>query len=410
MVHRPWRVAAVAALAAAVLAAGRAPAQSYFTDFESDPSLQGFYVPYPYAIVNTDSYSPSHSYQVLYGPIYTPLLTYNQGQFVEIDFKAKLVDGGQSEARPVYNSAVGLFQPGTGWTSNSFIFRADAAPNQRAVFVGGTFGYAYIDDVSMYPVTRSAAAVVQHANFTSMMPQPFTYTAPPTSLAAIPNTMAALGANQSVNAVIMGDSIAADTYGSAFESLVQSHTGGTINLTAASVGGAGPTYWAANNNVAAYVTPSTNLLMWAGISQQGDITSLNSIITQARAINPAIEIILMSPIAGTGDNPFNDPTLLSPPDPNGTSWRSQMLQLAAADGVQYWDMTMPWAQYIYNSGLTYDDFLRDGIHMNGRGEMLTAAIVDSYFSAVPEPSSLILTGFAGGAAVLAWRCKRRAAA
>ena len=174
--------------------------------------------------------------------------------------------------------------------------------------------------------------------------------------------------------VLVGDSIISDMGGSSFDAQAERRTGGTINLTYASIGGAGPTYWA-QNNVGSTINANTNLFMWGGISQTGDIASLQSIIQQVRAVKPNIEIVLMSPIAG----------------------------------VQYWDLTTPWAQYIYNSGLQYDDFLRDGIHMNGRGEMLTDEILQSFFTPVPEPGTLVLTGIAGVAALVARRRKRASA-
>ena len=55
-----------------------------------------------------------------------------------------------------------------------------------------------------------------------------TYTPPANHLAALPTAVNRLASGQSLNVVIMGDSIAADTYGTAFESLAQTHTGGTF--------------------------------------------------------------------------------------------------------------------------------------------------------------------------------------
>jgi hypothetical protein len=111
----------------------------------------------------------------------------------------------------------------------------------------------------------------------------------------------------------------------------------------------------------------------------------------------------MSPIAGTVNNPYTDPSLALPADPNGTSYRSQLIQLAAEQSVQYWDLETPFNQYILNSGLPYDSYLRDGIHLNGRGDLLAADVMESFFTPVPEPSTLLLTGLAGGAALAAWR-------
>ena len=69
-------------------------------------------------------------------------------------------------------------------------------------------------------------------------------------------------------------------------------------------------------------------------------------------------------------------------------------------------MTTPWADFILDSGLPYTYFLRDGVHLNGYGDMLTSEIVSAYFSPVPEPSSLALAVLAGGAALVLRRRKR----
>jgi hypothetical protein len=326
-----------------------------------------------------------------------------------VDYWALNPSGDQTSARPIYDTAVGLLAPGTGWTFNRFVFRANGVQTDREIFLGpNANSNTYVTNISIYPISRSQAATVLDNNFATLMPKPFSYSPPAGYQANIPNTMATLAQGQVMNAVMVGDSTISDIAGSSFDAQAERKTGGTINITYASVGGAGPTYWA-QNNVASYITPNTNLFMWGGISQEGDIASLQSIIQQVRAVKPSIEIVLMSPIAGTENNPFNDPTLLQPTDPNGITWRSQLEQLAAQDGIQYWDLTVPWAQYIENSGLQYDDFLRDGIHMNGRGEMLTAQILQSFFTPVPEPGTLVLTGLAG-VAVMAWRRRKRAKA
>jgi hypothetical protein len=118
----------------------------------------------------------------------------------------------------------------------------------------------------------------------------------------------------------------------------------------------------------------------------------------------------MSPVAGNFD-PFQFPWLAHPADPtNAGDFRNDLIGLAAEQGVGYWDLTTPWGDYIQNSGLTYNDFLRDGIHMSGRGQLLTGRIMESFFTPVPEPSSLLLAGLAGGVAVAGRRRKARAVA
>jgi hypothetical protein len=405
MSRSAWRVAAVPILAVAL--ASPASAQTFFTDFETDPTIGGWYLPFADTITNTQSYSPSHSALVSLGLFYSPQFNYPQGQYVSVQFHALSPLGDQVTGRAIYSSGLSVLQPGTGWTNNTYVFRSNGVPNDRVVFLTGSVAVpVYFDDITLQPISRTQAAQIQDANFAALMPMPFTYTAPANRQTFIPNAMARLAAGQTMTPVLVGDSIIGDLASTSFDAMAERHTGGKINVTFNSVGGAGATYWAQNNLVAGIMAANPDLFMFGGISQQPDIPSLRSIIQQARAANPNIEIVLMSPIAGTENNPFTDPSLALPAAPNGTSYRSQMIQLAAEQSVQYWDLETPFNQYILNSGLQYNDFLRDGIHLNGRGDMLAAAVMESFFAPVPEPSTLLLTGLAGAAMVTAWRRRK----
>jgi hypothetical protein len=48
--------------------------------------------------------------------------------------------------------------------------------------------------------------------------------------------------------------------------------------------------------------------------------------------------------------------------------------------------------------------------LNGRGETLTGEILNSFFNPLPEPSTLVLTGLAGGAALVARRRRQKSIA
>jgi hypothetical protein len=413
MSFRPWRFVAVLVLTAAVTP--HAAAQVYSTDFETNPANYGWYSPFlPNNITTAYAYSGTHSLNLAQGLLYSPLLdVYQTNQFIEVDFHALNPQGNQDSARAVFANGVSILQLGQNWTTNSWIFRFDGTPNQRIEWEATNAAIpVYIDDAVLQPVTPAWAAHVQDTNFANLMPKPFTYTPPADRQNFMPNSMAKLASGQTLNVAMVGDSIMNDTYSSAFNAMAERHTGGIINTHGFFSGGAGPTYWAQNNQIAGIMATNPDLLMFGGISQQNDIPSLRSIIQQARAVNPAIEIVLVSPVAGSDDNPFTDPTLLSPADPAGTSYRSQLIQLAAEQDVQYWDLTTPWAQYIYNSGLGYGTFLRDGIHDSGFGEMLEAAMMESFFTPapLPEPGTLVLTGLAGAAGLAARRRKRSAAA
>jgi hypothetical protein len=389
---------------------GPASAQAITYDFEVHPSNQTWYLPRPDLWTTAQARSPTHSVLVD-GFVGSPLIDAPARTFVAVDFYTL-----NAPAGAVVEYGFG-FQPlstGPGWQSNTFVFRsAGLAAVLRNNFWGD--GRHFVDDVTIRPVTRAAAAAIQDANFGKFMPGSLAYTPPINRHDAIPNAIGRLNTGQPLNVVMVGDSIVHDTFSSFFDPRVDRRypIGARLDVHEVVSGGAGAAYWTQNNRVRDQVmTLNPQLLMFGGVSTpQNDIPLIRELIRQARAINPELEIVLMSPLAGDFNNPYLNPSLAQPFDPvNGNDYRAQLYRLAQQESVQFWDMTMPWAGYILNSGLPYSYFLRDGVHLNGYGNMLAAEIVSTYFAPVPEPSSLALAALAGGAAVVLRRRKRYSAA
>jgi hypothetical protein len=376
-----------------------ASAQAVTYDFETPPSYQSWYLSTPTLWTTAQAHSPTHSVLVD-SVVGSPFIDDPEGTYVQVDFYSLNAQPGA-----VVEYGFG-FQPvatGAGWQPNTFVFRSKGpAAVLRADFWGNSTHY--IDDVTIQPVSRVTAAAIQDANFAKFMPRPFTYTPPVTRHDAIPNAIGRLASGQPLNVVMVGDSIIHDTFSSFFDARVDRRypTGARLDVHEVVAGGAGAGYWSQNNLIRDQVMPlNPQLLMFGGVSTPiTDIQLFGEMIRQARAINPSVEVVLMSPLAGDFDNPYLNPALAQSFDPiNGTDYRAQLYRFAQQQGVQFWDMTTPWADYILNSGLPYDYYLRDGVHMNGYGDMLTGQIVTAYFSPVPEPTSLVLVLLTGGAAV-----------
>lgn len=395
-----------------LVVAGRpeaASAQAITYDFEVRPTDQLWYFSGPDGWTTAQAHSPTHS--VLVDGIFgSPYIADPAGNYVAVDFYSL-----NAPATSVVEYGFG-FQPlsaGPGWQPNTFVFRSSGlAASLRADFWGN--GQHYVDDVTIRPVTRPAAATIQDANFAKFMPRPFAYTPPANRDDRIPNAIGRLSTGQPLNVVMVGDSIVHDTFSSFFEPRAERPypSGARLNVQEVTAGGAGAAYWTQNNLVRDQVmTKNPQLLVFGGISTPiTDLHFISDFIHQARAINPAVEILLMSPLAGDQYNPYTNPALTQPFDPvNGTDYRAQLYRLAQQEGVQFWDLTTPWASYIFGSGQPYNFFLRDTIHMNGYGDMLANQIMGAYFAPVPEPSSLVLLLVSGGAAV-GCRLRRRFAA
>ncbi|HTK76718.1 MAG TPA: SGNH/GDSL hydrolase family protein [Gemmataceae bacterium] len=380
-------------------------AQAITYDFETHPLNQGWYFAGAVGWTTAQAHSPTHS--VLVSDFFgSPLVDYPDGTYVAVDFYSLNAPASSSVE---YGFGFQPLSAGPGWQLNTYTFRSKGLDAVLRVDFWGD-GSHYIDDVTIRPVSRPAAAAIQDANIAKFMPRPFVFTPPTNRHDAIANSIGRLQNGQPLNVVMVGDSIIHDTFSTFFDPRVDRNypTGARLNVHEVVASGAGAGYWSQNNRIRDQVmTLNPQLLVFGGVSTPiSDIPLFGEMIRQARAINPSVEIVLMSPVAGDFDNPYLFPTLAQPFDPvNGTDYRAQLFRFAQQQGAQFWDMTTPWASYILNSGQPYSYFLRDGVHMNGYGDMLTGQIVAAYFYPVPEPSSLALVLLAGAAAVVSRRRK-----
>jgi hypothetical protein len=397
------RAAVIAAFALAV-SAPAAGGQVVTYNFEVDPVFQGWYFSSQNGWTTAQASSPTHSLQID-GIVGTPFIGNPDGQFMAADFSTYQASPAASTAEFAFG-----FQPlksGPGWQANTFTFKARGNPTGDRLNFWGT-GY-YVDDLTLRPITRAQAATIQDANFAYFMPGPVTFTPAADRFARIPNAINRLAAGQPLSVMMFGDSIVHDTYSSSFEPLVERrYPGAQLSVHEAVANGAGASYWVQNNRIRDQVMASNpNLVVFGGISYVNEIPLISEVIRQVRQVNPSAEILLLSPIAGDFDNPYLDPTLAQPFDPvHGTDYRAMLYRLAQQEGVQFWDLTTPWASYILNSGLQYSHFLRDTIHMNGFGNMLAGRIVDAYFAPVPEPGTLALTAAAAALGLALRRLQR----
>jgi hypothetical protein len=168
--------------------------------------------------------------------------------------------------------------------------------------------------------------------------------------------------------VILGDSIANDTWRSCFGERLQERLPRTrLELTAVVAGGKGCWWYQHSNRVARYVVPlQPDLLIIAGISHSHDIEGIRKVLREVRAGRPCDVLLCTGPFGGVDPTNAEKWTKERTGDPN--SWHIRLAALAREEKAAFLDVQLLWGDYTRASGKPVDWFKRDPIHANARGE------------------------------------------
>jgi hypothetical protein len=367
--------------------AGAAPlahsAQTIFShNFETDPYALGWgaNIPASNPWTTAASNSPTHSIQALNSLWFSPSIPVTPYEFYSVSFHSNTTGVGYFG----HVEDVSALYPRTpGWNANEHVFRMDAydnADSTRILFQQAPGG-VFIDDVTVKRLTSpEAAAAIDRYTTTDLGPL-LTLSQNPARHQLIPQALDKLRSGQSLKVLMLGDSIVNDTSHSYFEPLVhRMYPGAKLNVVTRFRNSTGA--WFYKDHLDEYVYPyDPDLILFGGISHNNDIESVRTMVDRIKA-NTNAEIVLMSDLAG-GANPFTNPALTQPLDPQGNEWRSRLFRLSQEEQLEFIDMTQPWAQFIQSSGRQYSDFLRDTVHMNKRGSALAGRILENFFAPLP---------------------------
>lgn len=211
--------------------------------------------------------------------------------------------------------------------------------------------------------------------------EPVKYVASPNRWVCIPKTMERLQTGGDLCIVMLGDSIVNDTAGSSYEHLLMRLYPKCKVKKIRSVRGSTGCWWYKDDNrVKQYVLDhNPHLLMIGGISQRRDVDSIRDVIQQVRAAQPSIETMVMTGAFGRTD-PCKDGDWTYDVPPDGESYRTRLMKMAAEEEAEFLDMTGPWGQYIRDSKYAMGAFKRDPIHANQRGKQILGRILEKYFA------------------------------
>lgn len=211
--------------------------------------------------------------------------------------------------------------------------------------------------------------------------EPVTFEPSPDRWQRLPRTMKLLQEGPELRIVMLGDSIVNDTAHSKYELLIDRLYPKCKVVKTVSVRGSTGCWWyKEEGRVEEHVLRHRpDLLMIGGISQRNDIESIQSVIRQARAAKPEIEVFLMTGAFGRYD-PETHKEWTYDVDPKGEGYRSRLFRLATEENAEFLDMRGPWGKYIRDSKRAQGSFMRDPVHANDRGKQILGRILERYFA------------------------------
>ena len=247
-----------------------------------------------------------------------------------------------------------------------------------------------VSDISIQKVSASEAASWCDKVYSEL--PALRFHAPPDSFRRLPKTAAALKNGTPWKIVMLGDSIMNDSYNSVFQALIQRDFPASRAEFIISVrGGTGCWHYETPENFREYVTKyKPDLLMIGGISNLNNDKSdphramlrIGNVINQAKALG--CEVILLSP-ANSADWRKD---AKSGQAWNETSFEHNQVPIlmhglfretAEKYGIAFWNMTVPCADYLADSGKPLGWFNRDVVHNNDRGKQIIGRVLREYF-------------------------------
>ncbi|MCM8833335.1 MAG: GDSL-type esterase/lipase family protein [Candidatus Omnitrophica bacterium] len=177
---------------------------------------------------------------------------------------------------------------------------------------------------------------------------------------------------------MLGDSIINDIGNSFYDILIKGlYPKAKIEVITSVKGETGCWYYEKENKVKDFVLDyKPDLLIIGGIGNRDDVESIRNVIKQVREKqNP--EIIVMSKAVGKEGDPRTNSEWTYEIVEN--TYRDRLRKMAEEEKVEFFDIEKYWGEYIKNSDLPYDTFLRDPVHANELGRIVLAYLLFYYF-------------------------------
>ena len=215
--------------------------------------------------------------------------------------------------------------------------------------------------------------------------EPLAYQPPKDRWRRIPQTMKRLREGGNVRMVMLGDSIINNIQSSNFNLLLErAYPGSKIEKIVSVRGSTGCWYYQEPEHLNEYVLKhKPDLLVIGGISQQGNVEAIRSVIRQTRVALPGVEVIVMTDVYGgpwAKDLDPYAPENAAEPNPDGSGYRDRLCKMAGEEQVEFLNVTQPWVRHLKKSKEPLGAFKSDMVHANARGSQLIGRFLELYFA------------------------------
>ncbi len=315
------------------------------------------------------------------GRIVSPSFTVKAGQHYRLTLATK--GGGRPMWAAFFMDGYGWYQAGdhyagidatAAWTTHAYVFTTKF-PGVSARLVIDSCGpeTLLVDDLRLETITPSEADAVVAAReqtLPAIIPP-----APADAAARLPRIRAKLLKGGPARVVVLGDSIGNDLSNAPLDVLLRrAYPKAAVELRFTGRGSTGYDIFQRSVDVTV-VKHKPDLLILLSITNRRDSDlagNLQAIIDGVRAELPNLEILLVTPHVDD----------FSPNQLPGSAQREVLRQLAEKNRLPMVDLLAAWQNYLQATGKPLDWLLRDVVHMNERGRLVSATAVAAWL--LPE--------------------------
>lgn len=196
----------------------------------------------------------------------------------------------------------------------------------------------------------------------------------------LPRTRQRIAGGESLRVVMLGDSIINDLSRSCWDLVLEKRVAGLEIEKITSVRGSTGCWWYRKGlRVETFVLDwDPDLVIIGGISHREDIESIRQVVGRIQRSSKA-EVLLMTGAFGTID-PNDDEAWQRIVERDADDYGMRLKALAAELEVGFLDLRKPWAKYIRSSEASVDDFHRDAVHANPKGEQVIGRILARFLN------------------------------
>jgi hypothetical protein len=365
---------------------GRQPL--YKLDFASDAAMAGWIYngeePYD-PIVGGGCCGPK-SFYVKNGNWESPLVPVTPFEYYKVSFCTKAKDPAwwaavyyDNEGNPLVADHYWGIDGSEDWARTEYCTKAKInASGLRSRFHAPQEPYS-VGGLEVEQITREEAARWGDAEYAKL--PPVNYTPRADRWARIPKSISSIQNGGKLRVVMLGDSICNDTSNGPFDTWIERmYPNLKLEVVSSVEGGKGCWFYKEENRVESHVLRyNPDLLIIAGISQNNDAESVRQVVRQVRE-KATPEIMLMSPVMSDLNDPITSPSWVYEVDGSGDTFRDRLYRVAEDEGLEFFDITGPWGDYVSYCGEPVSWFRRDALHANMRGAIVLSKIVEKYFS------------------------------